>query len=186
MRQRAEAKFAEWFAEADANFCLTAEYCSRVLAALSAASAAEAAASPSIDKPEGGLEWGSWGAARSALGTSARSSVLASAAESGSDDTDAAKQAETLAEEAETQVQLAIFRDIFGDLLTGLTTTAAWLPFKDEPPAGRRPPARPLSVDPAWLTWHDGLVVSMAQRMYDTQDFTDMPVLADAQRGWLH
>ena len=31
----------------------------------------------------------------------------------------------------------------------------------------------------AWLTWHDGLPVSMAWRMYDTRDFADMPVLAD-------
>jgi hypothetical protein len=42
-------------------------------------------------------------------------------------------------------------------------------------------PFRPLpSIDPAWLTWHDGLLVSMARRMYDSRDFNDMPVLADA------
>ena len=35
-------------------------------------------------------------------------------------------------------------------------------------------------VEAAWLTWHDGLLVSMAQQMYDSRDFTDMPVLADA------
>jgi hypothetical protein len=41
-------------------------------------------------------------------------------------------------------------------------------------------PFRPISIDPTWLTWHDGLLVSMAQRMYDSRDFSDMPVLADA------
>jgi hypothetical protein len=41
-------------------------------------------------------------------------------------------------------------------------------------------PFRSLTLDPAWLTWHDGLLVSMAQRMYDSRDFTDMPILADA------
>ena len=41
-------------------------------------------------------------------------------------------------------------------------------------------PFRPVSIDPAWLTWHDGLLVSMARRMYDSRDFTDMPILADA------
>jgi hypothetical protein len=30
------------------------------------------------------------------------------------------------------------------------------------------------------LTWHDGLLVSMARQMYESRDFTDMPVLADA------
>ena len=38
----------------------------------------------------------------------------------------------------------------------------------------------PPAIDAAWLTWHGGLVVSMARRMYDTRDFTDMAVLADA------
>jgi hypothetical protein len=41
-------------------------------------------------------------------------------------------------------------------------------------------PFRLISFDPSWLTWHDGLLVSMAQKMYDSRDFTDMPVLADA------
>jgi hypothetical protein len=41
-------------------------------------------------------------------------------------------------------------------------------------------PFRSISLDPAWLTWHGGLLVSMAQRMYDSRDFSDMPVLADA------
>ena len=31
-----------------------------------------------------------------------------------------------------------------------------------------------------WLAWHDRLIVSMAQKMYDSRDFSDMPVLADA------
>jgi hypothetical protein len=41
-------------------------------------------------------------------------------------------------------------------------------------------PFRPITLDPAWLTWHDGLLVSMARQIYDSRDFTDMPVLADA------
>ena len=41
-------------------------------------------------------------------------------------------------------------------------------------------PFRAAPVDPAWLTWHGGLLVSMARRMYDGRDFADMPVLADA------
>jgi hypothetical protein len=41
-------------------------------------------------------------------------------------------------------------------------------------------PFRPIALDPAWLTWHGGLLVSMAQQMYESRDFTDMPILADA------
>jgi hypothetical protein len=40
-------------------------------------------------------------------------------------------------------------------------------------------PFRPITLDLAWLTWHDGLLVSMAQQMYDSRDFSDMPILAD-------
>jgi hypothetical protein len=41
-------------------------------------------------------------------------------------------------------------------------------------------PFRPATLNPAWLTWHDGLLISMAQQMYDSRDFTDMSILADA------
>jgi hypothetical protein len=52
--------------------------------------------------------------------------------------------------------QTALLRDIFGN------------------------PFRLVIFDPAWLTWHDGLLVSMARQMYDSRDFSDMPILADA------
>jgi hypothetical protein len=58
--------------------------------------------------------------------------------------------------QGQEQVQAAILRDLFGN------------------------PFRPITFDPALLTWHGGLLVSMAQRMYDSRDFSDMPVLADA------
>jgi hypothetical protein len=41
-------------------------------------------------------------------------------------------------------------------------------------------PFRPITLNPSWTTWHDGLLVSMAQKMYDSRDFSDMPILADA------
>ena len=39
---------------------------------------------------------------------------------------------------------------------------------------------RPATVDPAWLRWHDGAAVAIAQKIYDDRNFTLMPVLADA------
>lgn len=41
-------------------------------------------------------------------------------------------------------------------------------------------PFRRATVFPAWLTWNGSLLISMAQKMYDSRDFIDMPVLADA------
>jgi hypothetical protein len=41
-------------------------------------------------------------------------------------------------------------------------------------------PFRPITTNLAWLSWHDGLLVSIARQMYDSRDFTDMPVMADA------
>jgi hypothetical protein len=38
----------------------------------------------------------------------------------------------------------------------------------------------PITLDPAWRAWHDGLLASMARQMYDSRDFRDMPILADA------
>jgi hypothetical protein len=54
------------------------------------------------------------------------------------------------------QAQVMVLRDVFGNSF------------------------RPVSFDPSWLAWHGGLLVSMARRMYDSRDFTDMAVLADA------
>jgi hypothetical protein len=41
-------------------------------------------------------------------------------------------------------------------------------------------PFRPMKVDPAWLTWNDGTVVTLAQAIYDERRFADLPILADA------
>jgi hypothetical protein len=35
-------------------------------------------------------------------------------------------------------------------------------------------------IEPSWVTWHGGLIVSMALQMYVRRDFIDMPILADA------
>jgi hypothetical protein len=41
-------------------------------------------------------------------------------------------------------------------------------------------PFRPAAVDPSLLGWKDGLLVAMAQAVYDEKRFGDLPVLADA------
>jgi hypothetical protein len=41
-------------------------------------------------------------------------------------------------------------------------------------------PFHPAQIDPAWLRWHEGLLVSMARQMYESRDFTHMPILTDA------
>jgi hypothetical protein len=41
-------------------------------------------------------------------------------------------------------------------------------------------PFRPVTLDPAWLSWKDATVVKLAQAVYDERAFDRMPVLADA------
>jgi hypothetical protein len=61
------------------------------------------------------------------------------------------------AEHQERRHQCLLLRDIIGN------------PFQVTP-----------KIDPAWLSWHGGLLVSMARQMYDSRNFADMAVLADA------
>jgi hypothetical protein len=57
---------------------------------------------------------------------------------------------------AESTAQARLLRDIFGN------------------------PFRPVGVDPAWLTWTDGLVLRLARSIYDDRAFDCLPILADA------
>ena len=41
-------------------------------------------------------------------------------------------------------------------------------------------PFRPTAVDPAWLAWNAGIIVSLAQAFYDDRAFDQLPILADA------
>jgi hypothetical protein len=41
-------------------------------------------------------------------------------------------------------------------------------------------PFRPVSADPAWLTWHDGTVKKLAEAIYNDRAFDRLPILADA------
>ena len=57
------------------------------------------------------------------------------------------------AEPAELQAQVLLLREVFGN------------------------PFRPVTLDPAWLT---STVVTLAQQMYDANEFGAMPILGDA------
>jgi hypothetical protein len=41
-------------------------------------------------------------------------------------------------------------------------------------------PFRPVAVDPSWLAWNGGIVVKLAQAVYDERAFDRLPMLADA------
>ena len=56
----------------------------------------------------------------------------------------------------ELQVQCELLRDITGN------------------------PFRPVTVDPTWLTWNDASIPKIAQSIYDSHRFEDLPILADA------
>jgi len=42
------------------------------------------------------------------------------------------------------------------------------------------PHLRPVRLDPAWLPWQAGTVPAIARRIYDSDDFSDLSILADA------
>jgi hypothetical protein len=65
--------------------------------------------------------------------------------------------AKTIPWRAARQVQMDLARDLFGPLLF-----------------------RPVTVDPAWLSWGGGTIRKLAASIYNTRRFEDMPVLGDA------
>lgn len=64
-----------------------------------------------------------------------------------------AASSRTTSKTTEQAAQATLFRDIFGN------------------------PFRPVSLDPSWLT---STVTALAREMYESRDFTAMPILADA------
>jgi len=40
-------------------------------------------------------------------------------------------------------------------------------------------PSRPVAIAPGWRRWGNGQVISIAERIYQAQDFSGMPVLAE-------
>lgn len=169
-----EAKHAEWCAEAEANFCLTVEYC-RICSVLYAVCAARAAVNLKANEPDGGDEEGSWCFAIAALKSAARSAALAMPGKGTSKDIAEA------ASVAESQIQSIIIQDIFGHLIGPLTKISAWLPYRDGTSRwSLLPSERVISLDPSWLLWADGVVVKLASGIYEEQAFHRLPILADA------
>jgi hypothetical protein len=41
-------------------------------------------------------------------------------------------------------------------------------------------PFRPVTLDPAWLSWNDGTIPKLAQAIYEERAFDRLPILADA------
>jgi hypothetical protein len=175
-----EARRAEWHAEAEANFCYTADYC-KVGATLSAARAARAAVSVRANEPDGERDEGCWYWAAAALGDAARSRALAEAAGGSSEGNSPDDEADRSARAVETAMQADLIQDIFGDLLGPLTETPAWLPWADGTVRWSLAPSpRDVSVDPAWLAWSDGVVGKLAAGCGEEGAPDRLPILADA------
>jgi hypothetical protein len=61
-----------------------------------------------------------------------------------------------VAARAEATIQARLLRGVFGN------------------------PSRPASIDAAWLRWNDGVVLKIAQGIYDEHAFNRLPILGDA------
>jgi hypothetical protein len=172
-----EAKFEEYRAEAEAQFCYTISYC-KVCATLYAAAAARVVVAaragqtiglldaykqselrrrPHGDRGKGCYYWAA-AAARSA------ERVRQFRAEGMADDAipphDAFLRAQDKHDDAERRehsAQVDLLRDIIGPL-----------------------PFRPVTINPDVLAWNDRLVLRLAQAIYGERRWTDMPVMADA------
>ena len=81
----------------------------------------------------------------------------------------------------EALAQCSFLQDIFGAFLGPLGDEGAWLPHLEE---GIQwcllPTPRPIVLRHECLLWNDGLVVKLAQAVYDEEAFDRLPVLADA------
>jgi hypothetical protein len=166
-----DAKWAEWRAEADANFCDTPEY-RAVNVELYAACAARAAVSVKADQcirlrdaygpanvesqcsDEGSYHCHKWAAIAQC---EADRLLLRDARDY------ATRRWPGAIEDTHATQPSSILQDIFGN------------------------PFRPVALDPAWLTWHDATIPQLAQALYDDRDLPSghldphrLAVLADA------
>src|SRR5262249_46650189 len=102
------------------------------------------------------IEDSAWDAATRAARSGARVAARSAARNKAWSGREARDAAWWHARAATRFTQASIFRDIIGT------------------------PFRSIALAPSWLAWHGGLIVSMARQMYDSRDFTDMLVMADA------
>jgi hypothetical protein len=94
--------------------------------------------------------------AESAIRAAEAAGKAAQAAALRAGDLKTSKRAAAGARVREQTAQAALLRDLFGN------------------------PFRPVTVQPAWLTWNSATVPKIAQAIYDEQTFDRMPILADA------
>jgi hypothetical protein len=187
-----EAKWAEYAAEADANFRLTPAYaaaCRRLYAA-AAAHSAVCRDPRQTDAEPGSFEADSWGPSNEWAAAAVSEDVYANF---GSEQDDArweeARRAAESARAAELQAHCELLGDLFGEHLGPPGEEGDWLPsglaMGAHPMSQAEqwcllPTPRRLALRPEWLAWNDGVAVQLARTIYDTRRFEDMPVLADA------
>jgi hypothetical protein len=82
-----------------------------------------------------------------------------------------------------------LFRDVslaLGENVWEATSPCSWLPLEGRVCSGRLlhdifgNPFRPVSADPAWLTWNNGFIPGVAESLHETGRFDELPILADA------
>jgi hypothetical protein len=176
-----ESHHAEWMAEAEANFCYTAEYCA-VVAVLEVAAAVESVVSLSArpTSTASGMT-GTHGFAAGAVASMARSKAYADWGMKSAGVYEACQAAADAAHESEVAHQLLILRDIFGDQFGPVRNESRWLSWSGGSERwSLLPSPRKIDFDRSWLEWNNCIVRKMAKEIYDKRAFDQMHALADA------
>jgi hypothetical protein len=188
----AEAKDAEYTAEAEANFCITPAYAA-VCSRLHATSAARSAVCPDpreTDSEPGTSDARYWRPSHAWAAAAVTNNVTASFGSGQYDDRgEEAKHAAEAAEAAELQAQCELLRDLFGEYLGRPREEGDWLPCTVKTRVSPRsgvdqwcllPTPRNLALRREWLAWDSCTVPRLAQAIYEVEAFDRLPILADA------
>ena len=189
---QAEAKEAEYVAEAEANFCMTPAYAAtcRNLVAASAARSAVCQDPGQSDVGPGSHEANYWLSSHRSSAAAVSFEVRANFESDLSDSQwEQAGDAGNAAETAELRAHCDLLRDIFGTFLGPPDEEGHWLPSglaaRDHPLSHYEqwchlPSRRKVGLPAEGFARNGSTILQLARAIYEEEAFERLPVLADA------
>jgi uncharacterized membrane protein len=180
-----EASGAEWSAEAEANFCVTARY-AEIYCRLHAAGAARSAVCRdprATDAESGSSEAGGWSPSHEWAVAARRWDVYASMiTEARGWTSEAVQGAADAVVAAELRAHCEILRDLFGDYFGPPGGEGDWLPSGEGALESWCALPSPITFSPRreWMTSNGGAIPKLAREIYEEEAFDNLPILANA------